>query len=105
MATAVIRTGGKQYRVAQGDTIQVEKLGGNPGDKVEFGEVLLAFSEGNPAKVGKPTLSGATVEGEIVEQGRGEKLIVFKFRRRKKYRRKNGHRQSFTAVKITNLKV
>ncbi|HLV20833.1 MAG TPA: 50S ribosomal protein L21 [Polyangiaceae bacterium] len=105
MATAVIRTGGKQYRVAQGDTIRVEKLEGNPGDKVKFGEVLLTVGDDSTPKVGKPTVGGALVEGEIVEQGRGEKLIVFKFRRRKKYRRKSGHRQSFTAVKITSLKV
>lgn len=103
MATAVIRTGGKQYSVAEGATIRVEKLEGSPGDKVEFGEVLLVT--GDQPKFGKPTVAGATVEGEIVAQERGEKLIVFKFRRRKKYRRKNGHRQNYTAVKITGLKV
>ena len=102
MAHAVIKTGGKQYRVAEGETIQVEKLVGNPGDKVEFGEVLLLA--GDTPKIGKPFVSGAKVEGEIVRQGRGEKLIVFKFRRRKRYRRKAGHRQSFTAVRITSLK-
>ena len=102
MAHAVIKTGGKQYRVAEGETIQVEKLAGNPGDKIEFGEVLL-FS-GDTPKIGKPFVAGAKVEGEIVSQGRGEKLIVFKFRRRKRYRRKAGHRQSFTAVRITSVK-
>ena len=102
MAHAVIKTGGKQYRVAEGETIQVEKLAGNPGDKIEFGEVLL-FS-GDTPKIGKPLVEGAKVEGEIVSQGRGEKLIVFKFRRRKRYRRKAGHRQSFTAVRITSVK-
>ncbi|SRR5690606_19010253 len=102
MAHAVIRTGGKQYRVAAGDTVRVEKLSGNPGDKVTFDDVL--FVGGDSPKFGSPTVAGAQVSGEIVAQGRGEKLIVFKFRRRKKYRRKNGHRQAFTAVKITEVK-
>ena len=103
MATAVIRTGGKQYRVAEGETIRVDKLQGNPGDQIEFGEVL--FVAGDQPKVGKPMVAGAKVVAEIVAQERGDKLVVFKFRRRKKYRRKNGHRQSLTAVKITSLKV
>jgi large subunit ribosomal protein L21 len=102
MSQAVIRTGGKQYRVAAGDTIQVEKLAGEPGSKVEFSEVLLVTGES--AKVGKPTIQGAKVEGEIVAQQLGEKLIVFKFRRRKRYRRKAGHRQKLTSVKITGVK-
>ena len=102
MATAVIRSGNRQYRVAEGDLIKVEKLAGNPGDSVEFGQVLLIG--GDTPKFGKPTVSGAKVTGEIVRQGRGEKLIVFKFKRRKKYRRKNGHRQDFTEVKITDVK-
>jgi large subunit ribosomal protein L21 len=102
MAHAVIKTGGKQYRVAEGETIQVEKLAGSPGDKVQFGEVLMLA--GDTPKFGTPLVSGATIEGEIVAQGRGEKLIVFKFRRRKRYRRKAGHRQSFTAVRITSIK-
>jgi large subunit ribosomal protein L21 len=103
MATAVIRSGGKQYRVAEGQTIRVDRLDGSPGDKIEFAEVLLVF--GDQPKLGKPTVGGAKVEAEIVAQERDEKLTVFKFRRRKKYRRKNGHRQSVTAVKITGLKV
>jgi large subunit ribosomal protein L21 len=103
MAHAVIRTGGRQYRVAEGDTITVEKLSGTPGDKITFGEVLLLG--GDQPKFGKPLVSGASVEGEIVAQERGPKLIVFKFRRRKKYRRKAGHRQSYTQVKITSVKV
>jgi large subunit ribosomal protein L21 len=103
MATAVIRTGGKQYRVAEGETLRVDKLQGNPGDQIEFGEVL--FVAGDQPKFGKPTVAGAKVVAEIVAQERGDKLVVFKFRRRKKYRRKNGHRQSLTAVKITSLKV
>ncbi len=101
MAHAVIRTGGKQYRVAQGDLVRIEKLEGNPGDKITFDEVL--FLGGDSPKFGSPLVSGAKVSGEIVTQGRGEKLIIFKFKRRKKYKRKNGHRQSFTAVKITEV--
>lgn len=101
MAHAVIRTGGKQYRVAAGDTVRVEKLSGNPGDKIVFDDVL--FVGGDSPKFGTPTVAGARVSGEILDQGRGEKIIVFKFRRRKKYRRKNGHRQAFTAVKITEV--
>ncbi|MBI3200048.1 MAG: 50S ribosomal protein L21 [Polyangiaceae bacterium] len=101
MTTAVIRTGGKQYRVAQGDTVVVELLAGDPGTKVEFTEVLML--SGDSLKVGKPTLAGAKVSGEIVEQGRGEKITTFKFKRRKKYHRKMGHRQELTAVKITGI--
>jgi large subunit ribosomal protein L21 len=101
MATAVIRTGGKQYRVAEGETLVVERLEGDPGTKVEFGEVLML--SGDTVKVGKPIVAGAKVSGEIVEQGRGEKLTIFKFKRRKKYRRKMGHRQELTSVKITGI--
>ncbi len=101
MKAAVIRTGGKQYRVAEGDTIKVEKLTGAPGDKIEFGDVL--FVAGETPKIGKPTVAGAKVAGEILAQGRGDKIVVFKFRRRKRSRRKAGHRQAFTAVKITGI--
>ncbi len=99
---AVIQTGGKQYKVEPGETVLVEKLPGNAGDAVEFGEVLLV-SDDEKVAVGRPLVEGAVVTGEIVEQGRGEKLIVYKFQRRKNYRRKNGHRQAYTAVKITNV--
>jgi len=101
MANAVIRAGGRQYRVAEGDVLKLNKLSGNPGDKVEFGEVLVLG--GDTPKFGKPTVQGAKVTAEIVRQGRGEKLIIFKFKRRKKYRRKQGHRQDFTEVKITGI--
>lgn len=101
MATAVFRSGGKQYRVSVGDTVEIDRLTGNPGDKIEFGEVLLIGGE--EPKVGRPTLSGAKVEAEIVAHDRGPKLIVFKFRRRKKSRQKRGHRQDLTAVKITGI--
>ena len=100
---AVIETGGKQYRVAEGDTLYVEKLDGDVGDTVSFDRVLLV-ADGDSVNVGSPTVSGAEVSGEIVGHGRDKKVIVFKFKRRKDYRRRNGHRQSFTAVKINSLK-
>ena len=99
---AVIKTGGKQYRVAQGDKLRVEKLAGNVGDTVTLGEVLLVGA-GDGVKVGTPMVSGAKVEAKIVAQDRGPKIIIFKFRRRKNYRRKTGHRQPFTALEITSV--
>ncbi|HEY4012407.1 MAG TPA: 50S ribosomal protein L21 [Polyangiaceae bacterium] len=98
---AVFKTGGKQYRVEKGDRLRVEKLPGGVGDAVTFDEVLLVA--GDALKLGKPVVSGAKVEAKIVDQGLGPKIIVFKFRRRKNYRRKNGHRQPFTALEITNI--
>ena len=98
---AVIKTGGKQYRVAQGDRLHIEKLVGNPGDEVRFDEVLLVG--GDQPKVGVPTVKGASVKAKILGQERGEKLIVFKFRRRKNYRRKNGHRQPYTQIENTGI--
>ena len=101
---AVIQTGGKQYRAEPGKTIVVEKLAGDAGTKVTFDQVLLVSSgDGATVNVGKPTVAGAKVVGEIVEQGRGEKLVVFKFRLRKNYVRRNGHRQDYTAVKISDI--
>jgi large subunit ribosomal protein L21 len=99
---AVIKTGGKQYRVEQGATIRVEKLAGEAGTRVDFGDVLLV-GDGAEVKVGQPVVAGAKVTGEILGQVLGEKLLVFKFRRRKAYRKKNGHRQQYTAVKITGI--
>jgi large subunit ribosomal protein L21 len=99
---AVIKTGGKQYRVAQGDRLRVEKLAGNVGDTVTLGEVLLV-GQGDGVKVGAPLVSGAKVEAKIVAQDRGKKIIIFKFRRRKNYRRKTGHRQPFTALEVTGI--
>ncbi len=99
---AVIRTGGKQYRVEQGATIRVEKLPGERGAQLELGDVLLV-GDGDSVKVGQPTVPGAKVTAEIVAQVLGEKLLVFKFRRRKAYRRKTGHRQQYTALKITGI--
>jgi len=101
---AVIQTGGKQYRVEPGKTVVVEKLDGDKGTAVVFDQVLLVSSgDGGSISIGKPTVAGAKVTGSIVEQGRGEKLVVFKFRRRKNYVRKNGHRQDYTAVKIAEI--
>ena len=101
MSYAVIRTGGKQYRVSQGETLRVEKLPGDVGSSITFGEVLLLG--GDALKVGLPLVSGASVTGTIVAQDRAKKIIVFKMRRRKNYRRKNGHRQWYTEVKITGI--
>jgi large subunit ribosomal protein L21 len=101
MSYAVIKTGGKQYRVATGDVITVEKLDGEAGAPITFSEVLLT-GEGGDVKTGT-ALSDATVGGEIVEQTKGEKLIAFKYRRRKGYHRTVGHRQKLTKVKITSI--
>jgi large subunit ribosomal protein L21 len=98
---AVIRTGGKQYRVSEGQTLRVEKLPGAAGDKVTFSEVLLVADD--TAKIGQPLVSGASVSAEIKAQDRGPKIVIFKFRRRKNYRRKNGHRQPYTELKITGI--
>jgi large subunit ribosomal protein L21 len=101
---AVIQTGGKQYRVEPGQTVVVETLPGDKGAKVVFDQVLMVSpGDGGDPTIGKPTLANAKVTGEIVEQGRGEKLVVFKFRRRKNYVRRNGHRQNYTAVKIAEI--
>lgn len=98
---AVIQTGGKQYRVAMGDSLRVEKLPGDVGGAVTFDKVLLVGGEST--KVGTPHVAGAMVSATIVAQDRDKKIIVFKFRRRKNYRRKNGHRQPFTELKITGI--
>jgi large subunit ribosomal protein L21 len=98
---AVIRTGGKQYRVAPNDVIEIEKIAGKPGDIIELSEVILLG--GDSPKTGTPTISGASVAAEVIEQTRGEKIIVFKKKRRKNYRRKKGHRQELTALRITEI--
>jgi len=100
---AVIETGGKQYRVNQGDIIKVEKLTVDVGQKVGFDRVLLV-GEGADVKVGNPIVDGATVSGTVVEQDRHRKIIVFKMKRRKGYRRKQGHRQDYTGVLIDKIK-
>jgi large subunit ribosomal protein L21 len=98
---AVIRTGGKQYRVAPNDIIKVEKIAGKPGEIVELAEVLLLG--GDSPKTGSPTIAGALVAAEVIEQTRGDKVVVFKKKRRKNYRRKKGHRQDLTALRITEI--
>jgi large subunit ribosomal protein L21 len=99
---AVIKTGGKQYRVAANDLLTIEKLKGDAGSQVEFTEVLMIAGTGEP-KVGKPLVPGAKVLAELVEQTRGPKLIAFKKRRRKNSRRKNGHRQDLSLVRIKDI--
>ena len=102
MSYAVIKTGGKQYRVSVGDKLDVEKLEAAEGDAVSFAEVLSA-GEGEGIKFGAPFLSGASVAGKVLKQFKGEKVIAFKFKRRKGYARKKGHRQNLTQVEITAI--
>lgn len=99
---AVVQTGGKQYKVAVGDVISVEKLEGNPGDKINFDKVLLVGDDKN-VKIGKPYVEKAVVVGELLKQGKGEKLIAYKYKRRKNYERTVGHRQPLTTVKIEKI--
>ncbi len=99
---AVIRTGGKQARVAPGDSIRLVKLAGTVGDPVELPEVLLVGNEGEP-RIGTPLVEGAKVIGTIMAQGRGPKIVVFKMKRRKGYRRKRGHRQAYTEVRVEKI--
>ena len=99
---AIIQTGGKQYRVSPGDVLRVEHLPGERGDLVMLGQVLLV-GDGEDLKVGRPLVEGAQVQTQIVRQGKGKKIIVFKKKRRKNYRRKQGHRQLFTALKIQEI--
>jgi large subunit ribosomal protein L21 len=98
---AVIKTGGKQYRVAADDKLKVEKIDGEPGDIIQFGEVLVVG--GDAVTLGTPTVAGATVAAAVIEQSRGPKVIAFKKRRRKNSRRKRGHRQEYTLVQITEI--
>jgi large subunit ribosomal protein L21 len=102
MSYAVIRTGGKQYRVSPGDVLRVERLGGDVGAAIEFGEELLTGGE-TGIRVGTPTVEGATVRGQIVEHLKDRKILVYKKKRRKNYRRRQGHRQLLTAVRVTEI--
>ena len=99
---AVIVTGGKQYKISAGETMQIEKLNNEVGSRVEFDQVLMIVDESG-ANIGTPYLTGATVIGEVSDQFRADKLQIIKFRRRKHYMRKQGHRQYLTAVKITEI--
>jgi len=100
---AVIRTGGKQYRVAKDDVIEVELLPGEPGASVTLADVLMVGGEGAEPRSGKPLLAGASVAAEIVAQEKSDKVIIFKKRRRHNYRRKRGHRQDLTVLRITGI--
>lgn len=101
---AIVRTGGKQYQVACGDQLRVEKLSGDVGDSVDLSDVLMVV-DGEDIKIGQPVLENAKVTAKIAEQGRGKKVIVFKKKRRKGYRLRRGHRQSYTALKIEEISV
>jgi len=102
MSYAVIRTGGKQYRVSPGEILRIESLTGEVGSEISFSEVLLTAADGS-VQVGTPLVPGATVTARIVEHGKERKIIVFKKKRRKNYRRQRGHRQHFTAVQIKTI--
>jgi large subunit ribosomal protein L21 len=102
MSYAIFKTGGKQYRAEAGATLRIPSIEGEPGSTVVFDDVLLS-SKGDSVKTGTPMLSGAKVTGEIVKHGKGDKIVVFKFKRRKNYARKQGHRQGFTEVKIKSI--
>ncbi|MEA3436229.1 MAG: 50S ribosomal protein L21 [Thermodesulfobacteriota bacterium] len=101
---AIVDSGGKQYKVKEGEVLKVEKLAGKVGDSVSFDRILM-FSDGDNVNIGTPLLEDAAVSGHIVEQGKAKKIIVFKYKRRKRYRRKRGHRQQFTAVKVDSIKI
>ena len=100
---AVIKTGGKQYRVATNQVVKIERLPGEAGDSITFPEVLMVG--GDSPVVGTPTVAGASVTGTVLEQAKGEKIVIFKKRRRKNYRRRNGHRQLLTVVRIGEIAV
>jgi len=99
---AIVKTGGKQYKVREGDILQVEKLAGDVGSEIAFDDVLM-FSDGETVTVGQPKVDNVKVSGQIVAQGKSKKIIVFKYKRRKRYRRKQGHRQQFTSVRIDSI--
>jgi large subunit ribosomal protein L21 len=103
MSYAIIRTGGKQFRVSPGDVVHVPTLANkNEGDRIEFDEVLVS-GDPNGVRIGAPTIIGARVTATVLKNGRGPKIIVFKFKRRKHYKRTKGHRQGFTAIKIDSI--
>ena len=99
---AVVATGGKQYRVEEGDVVRIEKIPGEIGEPVSFDRVLM-ISDGDNVTIGQPVVENAAVDGRIVEQDRAKKVLVFKYKRRKRFRRKQGHRQYYTAVRITGI--
>jgi large subunit ribosomal protein L21 len=99
---AIIRTGGKQFRAEPGKTLRIPSLDTEPGQTVTFGEVLLGATD-DDLKVGAPLVDGAAVTAEVVKHGKGEKIVVFKFKRRKNYRRKQGHRQGYTEIRVSEI--
>lgn len=99
---AVVSSGGKQYKVREGQTFRVEKIPGDIGSQVSFDKVLL-FSDGENLKIGQPVLDNVNVQGKIIEQNKAKKILVFKYKRRKRYRRKQGHRQPYTAIRIDSI--
>jgi large subunit ribosomal protein L21 len=101
---AVIKTGGKQHRVSEGDVLAIEKLNGSKGDTIVFDQVLMVEKEGD-IRIGRPVVEGAKVIGEILAQKKSAKLIVFKMKKRKGYRKKNGHRQQLTSMKIKEISI
>jgi large subunit ribosomal protein L21 len=100
---AIVETGGKQYRVKPGDTIAVERVAGEPGEVLDLGRVLLVAGDGETARVGSPGVQGAVVRAEVVEHARGQKIVVFRYKSKVRYRRKTGHRQALTRVRITDI--
>ncbi|MBM3460791.1 MAG: 50S ribosomal protein L21 [Armatimonadetes bacterium] len=100
---AVVETGGKQYRVAPGQSLRVERLDGGKGDEVVFDRVIMIGDDGGSTHLGAPLLDGASVKGRVVHQGRAKKVLVFKYKKRKRYRVKTGHRQLFTLVRIDSI--
>ena len=103
MAYAIIRSGGKQFRVEEGATVRVPTLDKQAGDTVELEALVIGGGEGGEVKVGAPAVEGASVTGTVVDHGRGDKIIVFKKKRRKQYKRRQGHRQNYTTVKIDSI--
>lgn len=99
---AVVNTGGKQYKVQKGETLRIEKIPGEVGSSVTFDKVLM-LADGENIRVGQPVLENVVVQAQIVEQDKAKKILIFKYKRRKRYRRKNGHRQPFTAIRIDGI--
>ncbi len=102
---AIVKTGGKQYKISTGDIILVEKIDGDVGNSFSFKEVMMVVDDNDQIEIGRPVLANAQVTAEIVKQTKGDKIIVFKFKKRKGYRNKTGHRQSLTELKITEIAV
>ena len=102
MNFAIIQTGGKQYKVTNGDTIRVESIPGDQGDIITLDDVRMASLDGN-VSIGNPTVSGASVTAEVVDTGKNKKIVVFKYKAKTRYRRKNGHRQQYTDLRVTDI--